>query len=67
VPKDLSALLDRLLAKRPADRFGTPAEAGAALMPFVSGQRLPELYAAAQSRLAVNAAPTGEYVAGESS
>jgi serine/threonine protein kinase len=66
VPEALSAVLDRLLAKRPADRFGTPMEAEATLVSFASGQKLSELYAAAQHRLVLNAAPTGEYLPGES-
>ncbi len=34
VPTDLAAVLERLLAKRPADRYQTPGEAAAALEPF---------------------------------
>ena len=33
VPEHLTAVLDRMLAKKPADRFGTPAEVAAALAP----------------------------------
>ncbi|MBL8793710.1 MAG: protein kinase [Planctomycetia bacterium] len=34
-PRGLSAVLRRMLAKRPADRYQTPADAAAALAPFV--------------------------------
>jgi serine/threonine protein kinase len=34
VPKQLEAVLARLLAKKPADRYQTPAEVAAALTPF---------------------------------
>jgi len=40
VPDKLAAILDRLLAKDPADRFATPAEVAAALEPFSSGADL---------------------------
>ncbi|HEY7427308.1 MAG TPA: bifunctional serine/threonine-protein kinase/ABC transporter substrate-binding protein, partial [Gemmataceae bacterium] len=33
VPEHLAAVLERMLAKKPADRFGTPAEVAAALAP----------------------------------
>lgn len=45
VPEALAAVLDRLLAKEPADRFATPAEAAAALEPFTAGCNLPALLA----------------------
>ena len=35
VPPGLQALLDRMLAKSPTDRFATPAEAAEALAPFL--------------------------------
>jgi serine/threonine-protein kinase len=37
VPAALGAVLRRMMAKRPADRFQTPAEAAAALAPFCAG------------------------------
>ena len=40
VPDELAAILDRLLAKDPGDRFATPAEAAAALEPFCTGANL---------------------------
>ena len=40
VPQALQAVLDRLLAKRPDDRFQTPAELALALEPFVSSSQL---------------------------
>ncbi len=39
VPPALQAVLDRLLAKRPEDRFQTPAELAVALEPFVSSSQ----------------------------
>jgi serine/threonine protein kinase len=43
IPRGLVALLDSMLAKNPADRFGTPAEAAAALQPFIHGADLSKL------------------------
>src|SRR5262249_11418713 len=43
VPAELAAILDRMLAKKPADRFATPAEVVAALEPFTHGADLPLL------------------------
>jgi serine/threonine protein kinase/WD40 repeat protein len=43
VPAELSAILDRMLAKEPADRFATPGEVTAALHPFVGDAALPAL------------------------
>jgi serine/threonine protein kinase len=40
VPRRLTAVLDRLLAKDPAGRFGTPAECAVALVPFTRGSDL---------------------------
>jgi hypothetical protein len=47
VPPGLAAVLDRLVAKDPAGRFATPAEAAAALAPFTAGTDLPRLVAGA--------------------
>jgi len=43
VPEKLAAILDRLLAKDPDDRFATPAEAAEALAPWSTGADLPAL------------------------
>jgi serine/threonine protein kinase len=43
VPDGLAAVLDRLLAKRPDERYATPAEVAAALAPFAAGARLEQL------------------------
>jgi serine/threonine protein kinase len=40
VPAGLAAVLRRLLAKRPGERYATPAEVAAALEPFAAGARL---------------------------
>ncbi len=37
VPPGFQVVMDRFLAKRPEDRFQTPADAAAALRPFVTG------------------------------
>jgi len=43
VPRGLAAVLDRMLAKDPADRFATPAEVAEALSPFAAGVDLARL------------------------
>jgi serine/threonine protein kinase/thiol-disulfide isomerase/thioredoxin len=43
VPEALVALLDRLLAKTPAERLATPAEVSAALKPFTTSGALSQL------------------------
>jgi serine/threonine protein kinase len=40
VPEGLAAVLDRLLAKQPGERFRTPAEVARALEPFCAGSGL---------------------------
>ncbi|MCE5268688.1 MAG: TIGR03067 domain-containing protein, partial [Planctomycetaceae bacterium] len=59
VPQGLCDVLDRMLAKTPASRYSTPAEAAAALAPWCPGSDLPALL-----RRAVEAAssplPPGE-------
>ncbi len=40
IPQELSAILDRMLAKNPADRFPTPAEVAKAIEPFCAGANL---------------------------
>jgi hypothetical protein len=46
VPAGLAAVLDRMLAKVPADRFQTPAVVAEALRPFTSGSDLTRLLGA---------------------
>jgi serine/threonine protein kinase/WD40 repeat protein len=43
VPEELAEVLDRLLAKKPEDRYTTPADLAAALERFSQGSRLAEL------------------------
>ncbi|HKB06343.1 MAG TPA: serine/threonine-protein kinase, partial [Gemmataceae bacterium] len=43
VPAGLAAVVDRMLAKDPAGRFGTPAEVSIALRPFTAGADLARL------------------------
>ena len=43
MPEGLAAILDRLLAKDPADRFATPAEVAEAIAPWCVGADLPAL------------------------
>ncbi len=39
VPAELAGVIERMLAKNPADRFATPAEVAEALKPWTAGQR----------------------------
>jgi serine/threonine protein kinase len=57
VPADLAAVLERMLAKAPADRFATPGEVASALAPFAAGCNLP--------RLVAGKAPSGQLSGGE--
>jgi len=43
VPPGIVAILDRMLAKSPADRFATPAEVAEAMRPFTEGSDLSRL------------------------
>lgn len=43
IPDALAAVIQRVLAKNPADRFNTPAEVAAALLPYCGDARLSEL------------------------
>ncbi len=43
VPGELAAVLDRMLAKNPAERFATPAAVAAALQPFTTSSDLSRL------------------------
>jgi RND family efflux transporter MFP subunit len=49
VPEDLSAIIDRLLAKNPADRFPAPAEVAKILEPFCTGANLTDIITRASS------------------
>ena len=59
VPEGLAAILDRLLAKDPADRFATPAEVADALAPWCVGADLPALLRQALEAR-VSLLPSGE-------
>ena len=50
VPEELLAVLDRMLAKSPEQRFATPAEVADALQPFSQGSDLGKLLAKAEGR-----------------
>jgi len=50
IPKELTRILNRMLAKTPAQRFSTPGEVADALGPFCIGANLPELLAKAEGR-----------------
>ena len=56
VPAPLAAIVERMMAKQPADRFATPADVAKALAPFAVGSELPKLLAA--SRAAEASRPT---------
>ncbi len=43
LPKKLWEIIRKMLEKRPEDRFATPAEVAAALVPFAEGHNLPAL------------------------
>ncbi len=49
VPERLATIVDRLLAKNPADRFGTPAELAEALAPWCGNADLPALLRRAEA------------------
>jgi serine/threonine protein kinase len=51
LPTGVAAILNRLLAKEPSDRFATPAEVANALEPVAVGSQLPTLCARAQSEM----------------
>ncbi|MCL4206273.1 MAG: protein kinase [Pirellulaceae bacterium] len=46
IPADLVAVLERMMAKDPAERYATPAEVAAALAPFAAGADLRRLASA---------------------
>ena len=43
VPEELAAILERMLAKDPGDRFATPADVAVAMEPFCQGANLNDL------------------------
>ncbi len=61
VPAGLAAVLDRMLAKSPVDRFSTPGEVAAALAPFAAGCDLPRLVAREAAALPSPSAETGPF------
>lgn len=56
---ELVAIVDRMLAKQPEDRFATPAEVAEALAPFAEGANLAEL--AQRASAAASPAETTEH------
>ena len=56
VPAELAAVIERMMAKSPDDRFTTPAEVAAAMTPFAAGCNL--------ARVAVEAAAKGAVATG---
>jgi serine/threonine protein kinase len=56
----LAAILDRLLAKNPDDRFATPAEVAEALIPWCAGADLPSLLRRADASLSSPLPPRAE-------
>jgi serine/threonine protein kinase len=73
VPGELAAVLNRMCAKQPSDRFATPAEVAAALAPFCAGSDLAGLAASvgsdvpgllpATDAVALASASTGPFLA----
>ena len=59
IPDTLAAILDRMLAKNPGERFATPAEVAQALAPFCAGADLPALLQRAEASIA-SPLPPGE-------
>jgi hypothetical protein len=60
VPAALVAVLAGMLAKRPADRYSTPASAAAALAPFAAGSDLPRLAVRCASASSIGNAVPGD-------
>ena len=50
VPEPLAAVIDRMLAKQPGERFSTPAEVAEALAPFAAGADLAALWRESEAR-----------------
>ena len=57
VSPELSAVLERLLAKDPADRYATPGEVAQALMPFTVGNDLAALLERARKEESTSTTP----------
>ena len=60
IPTGLAAVLDRMLAKSPDDRYSTPAEAAEALAPWCEGADLPALLERAMEAKTASPLPLGE-------
>jgi RND family efflux transporter MFP subunit len=64
LPEALAAIVDRLLAKDPADRFSIPAEVASALAPWCVGADLPALFLSplppGEGRRSLSPLPPGE-------
>jgi serine/threonine protein kinase len=58
VPDKLAAILDRLLAKDPNDRFAAPADVAEALAPWCRGAKLPQLLRRAEADRGEGSDPT---------
>jgi CheY-like chemotaxis protein/tRNA A-37 threonylcarbamoyl transferase component Bud32 len=52
VPEGVAVMLDRMLAKNPADRFSTPGEVAVALQPFAVGVNVCKLLPPTEPKLA---------------
>jgi serine/threonine protein kinase len=59
VPEALLAILDRMMAKAPAERFATPAEIAAAVAPFAAGCNVSALLSPALPEASPRGAATG--------
>ena len=63
VPAELAAVIERMMAKSPADRFATAAEVAAAIAPFTAGCDLAgvlaEAAATAEEAMPMERAPCG--------
>jgi WD40 repeat protein/serine/threonine protein kinase/formylglycine-generating enzyme required for sulfatase activity len=58
LPPGLAAIVERMMAKKPADRFATPGEVATALGPFAVGCNLGRLLNEANARLGLPAVET---------
>jgi serine/threonine protein kinase len=65
LPAGLVAVVDRMLAKNPAERFATPAEVAQALAPYAAGADLARLSATARQPAAPMAAAAGKLASTE--
>ena len=60
VPAGLAQVIERMLAKEPADRFAAPAEVAEALQPFTTGSDLAKLQQDVESQLAPQVDSVGQ-------